>query len=163
MPRLRVRSPQDLGAAVIFLAIGAAALAFRGDLEYGTTARMGPAYFPTILGWLILAIGAGLAVSSLKVDGPPIQRVQPRPLIMIVVAVLMFGYLLEIAGLAVSAIIVTLVAAYARRSANWKEALVLGAGLAAFTIAVFVLALNQPLPIGIPQDAPPEVPVEAGK
>jgi hypothetical protein len=158
---VRVRSPQDLGAALIFIAIGVAALAFRGDLQIGDASKMGPAYFPTILGWLILLIGFVLGVISLKIDGPPIQKVQFRPLLLIVGAVLLFGYLLETVGLALSAIAITLVAAYARRGASWKESLVLGAGLAVFVISVFVLALNQPLPLWFTEPAPDEPVVEA--
>jgi hypothetical protein len=153
---MRVRSPQDLGAALIFVAIGSAALAFRGDLEVGSAAQMGPAYFPTILGWLILGIGVILLVSSLKLDGPPIERIQLRPLLTIVVAVLLFGWLLESVGLIVSTVVVTLVAAYARRSWRWGESLLLGAGLALFAAVVFVWALSQPLPLWLPESGAPE-------
>lgn len=145
---MRIRSPQDLGAAVVFLAIGAAALAFRGDLTVGDAAHMGPAYFPTLLGWLILGIGVVLALLSVWLDGPPIERVQPRPLVMIVIAVLLFGWLLEALGLVIATIAVTLVCAYARPKASWKESLVLGLGLSVFAAGVFVYALSQPLPLG---------------
>jgi hypothetical protein len=56
--------------------------------------------------------------------------------------------LLESLGLVVSTIGVTLVCAYARPRASWKESLVLGIGLAVFAAAVFVFALSQPLPLG---------------
>ena len=43
----RVRSPQDLGAGVVFVLIGAAGIYFGQDLAFGSAARMGPGYFPT--------------------------------------------------------------------------------------------------------------------
>ena len=55
---LRVKSPQDFGAAVVFLAIGVAGLYFGSDLAFGTSARMGPGYFPVLLSGLIIVIGA---------------------------------------------------------------------------------------------------------
>ena len=121
---------------------------FRGDLEVGDAAKMGPAYFPTILGWLILAIGVVLAVRSLRFDGPPVERVQWRPLVLIVASVVLFGFLLEAVGLVISTIVVTLVAALARPKPNWKESLALGVGLSVFAAVVFVWALSQPLPLG---------------
>ena len=71
---VRVRSPQDLGAGVVFVTIGAAGLYFGQDLAFGSSARMGPGYFPTILSYLIIAIGLVLAVKSLATDGPPIWK-----------------------------------------------------------------------------------------
>ena len=77
---VRVRSPQDLGAGAVFVTIGAAGLYFGQDLAFGSSARMGPGYFPTILSYLIIAIGLVLAVKSLATDGPPIERFSFRPL-----------------------------------------------------------------------------------
>jgi hypothetical protein len=147
MPSVRIRSPRDLGAAIVFLVIGLAGLYLARDLAFGTSARMGPGYFPTILSALVAALGAVLALKSLSVGGPRIESVQLRPICLIVAAVLLFGYLLELLGLVLAAVIITLVAAYAKREVNVRETLWLGAGLALFSVVVFVLALSQPLPI----------------
>ena len=53
--------------------IGAAGLVFGQDLAFGSAARMGPGYFPTMLSCLIIAIGLVLALKSLATDGPPIE------------------------------------------------------------------------------------------
>ena len=148
MSSVRIRSPQDLGAAVVFIAIGIAGLVFGQDLAFGTSAKMGPGYFPTILSGMIIAIGALLLVNSLVVDGPSIERVQFRPLFFIVVAIVSFGYLIQLLGLAITAIIMTVVAAYARREVKLRENLWLGAGLALFAVLVFIYGLSQPLQIG---------------
>ncbi len=147
MLSLRIKSPQDLGAAIVFIAIGIAGLVFGQDLAFGTAAKMGPGYFPTILSGLIIAIGAGLLVNSLAVEGPPIERVQLRPLLFIVIAIVSFGYLIQWLGLAITAVIMTVIAAYARREVKLSENLWLGAGLALFAVLVFVYGLSQPLQI----------------
>lgn len=143
---LRVRSPQDFGAAVVFMLIGLAGIYFGKDLTLGTSARMGPGYFPTIISSLIFLLGAFIGLRSLAVEGPPIGVLQFRPLILVIGSILVFGVLINRVGLAIAAITLTLVAGYARRNVNLKENLVLGAGLAIFTIVVFVYALGQPLP-----------------
>jgi hypothetical protein len=142
----RVRSPQDLGAGLVFVAIGAAGVYFGRDLAFGTASRMGPGYFPILLSWLIILVGLIVGLRGLTLDGPPVEPIQLRPILFVVVAILMFGYLLDAIGLALTAIVLTLVAAYARRDASLGEALMLGAGLALFAVLVFVYALSQPLP-----------------
>jgi hypothetical protein len=107
---------------------------------------MGPGYFPTILSYLIIAIGLVLAVKSLATDGPPIERFSFRPLFAILAAILAFGFLIERIGLALTAAVLTVGSAYARRDVNLKETLLLAAGLALFVVGVFVYGLTQPLP-----------------
>ena len=142
----RVKSPQDLGAGVVFVLIGAAGLVFGQDLAFGSAARMGPGYFPTLLSYLIIAIGLVLAVKSLASDGPRVEPIQFRPLFAILVAILGFGALIDRIGLALSAAALTIIAAYARRNVSKGETLLLAIGLALFTVLIFAYALKQPLP-----------------
>jgi hypothetical protein len=142
----RVRSPQDLGAGAVFLLIGAAGAYFGNDLAFGTASRMGPGYFPVLLGWLIIVVGVIVGFRGLTIEGPEIEPIQLRPILFVVASILLFGYLIDTIGLALTAIVLTIVAAYARRDARLGEALLLGAGLAVFAVLVFVYALSQPLP-----------------
>lgn len=147
MARAGVKGPQDLGAAVVFIVIGIAGLVFGQELAFGTSAKMGPGYFPAILSSLILLLGVGLLIHSFIVEGPPIEAVQFRPIILIVASILVFGYLLTLLGLVITALLMTLVAAYARREVNLKENIYLGIGLSIFTVLIFVRGLSQPLPV----------------
>jgi hypothetical protein len=143
---LRVRSPQDLGAGIVFLVIGLAGIYFGRNLAMGTAARMGPGYFPVMLSYLIVLIGLIVGARGLTLDGPPIERIQLRPIFFVAASLLLFGAIIDQVGLAITTVALTIVAAYARRDVNVLEALVLGVGLALFTIGVFVYALSQPLP-----------------
>jgi Tripartite tricarboxylate transporter TctB family len=143
---VRVKSPQDLGAGLVFVLIGLAGLYFGRELAFGTAARMGPGYFPILLSMLILAIGIIVGIRGLATEGPPIERVQLRPIAMIIAAILVFGVLIDVIGLALTALLLTVLAAYARRDVKLTETILLGAGLALFTVAVFVYLLGQPLP-----------------
>jgi hypothetical protein len=143
---VRVRSPQDFGAAAVFVLIGAAGLYFGSELAFGSAARMGPGYFPMILSGLIVGIGIVVGLKALTVDGPPVGRIHIRPITVILVAILAFGALIEWIGLAFTTAILTILAAYARREVNLKETLLLAVGSALFAVGVFVYALTQPLP-----------------
>jgi hypothetical protein len=143
---LRVKSPQDLGAGLVFLLLGLAGFYFGRDLAFGTAARMGPGYFPTLLSAMIFAIGLVVGLRGVTIAGPPIEPVQLRPILFIVAAILIFGFLIEAIGLALTAVLLTIFAAYARPEVKLGETILLGAGLAAFTVAVFVYLLGQPLP-----------------
>jgi hypothetical protein len=142
----RIKSPQDVGAAVIFMAIGLAGLYFGSDLATGTAARMGPGYFPVILSWVILGIGVVVGFKGLTLEGPAIEPIRLRPILVIVSAILLFGYLIDKLGLAITAALLTVLAGYARRDVNLWETLLLAAGLALFCVGLFVYALSQPFP-----------------
>ncbi len=142
----RVKSPQDLGAGLVFLLLGLAGFYFGRDLAFGTAARMGPGYFPTLLSAMLFAIGLVVGLRGVTIAGPPIEPVQLRPILFIVAAILIFGFLIEAIGLALTAVLLTIFAAYARPEVKLGETILLGAGLAAFTVAVFVYVLGQPLP-----------------
>ena len=66
---LRVKSPQDLGAGLVFMLIGLAGLYFGSELAFGTAARMGPGYFPIVLSGLIMAIGIIVGLRGLTSRG----------------------------------------------------------------------------------------------
>ena len=143
---IRVKSPQDLGAGLIFLLIGAGGIVFGQDLAVGSAARMGPGYFPMLLSGLIIAIGLFLAIRAVVIEGPPIEAIQLRPLFFIIAAILLFGALIDRIGLALSAAALTIGTAYARRNVNLTETVLLAAGLGVGTVLIFVYALTQPLP-----------------
>ena len=143
---LRVKSPQDFGAGIVFLVIGLAGIYFGRNLAMGTPARMGPGYFPVMLSYFIVAVGLIIGARGLTFSGPPIERIQMRPIFFVTASILLFGAIIDEVGLAITTVALTIVAAYARREVNLIETLVLGVGLALFVIGVFVYALNQPLP-----------------
>jgi hypothetical protein len=142
----RIKSPQDAGAAVVFMAIGLAGVYFGSDLTFGTSARMGPGYFPLILSCVIFGIGVIVGFKGLTIEGPSIEPVQLRPIAVIVAAILGFGYLVDKIGLAITAALLTVLAGFARRDVNLLETLLLAVGLAIFSVLLFVYGLSQPFP-----------------
>ena len=142
----RIKSPQDVGAAVVFVGLGLAGVYFGRDLALGSAARMGPGYFPVILSWIIIGIGLIVGFKGLTIDGPRVEPIQFRPILVIIAAILTFGFLIDMIGLALTAALLTVLAGYARRDVSVGETLLLAAALAVFSVALFVYGLSQPFP-----------------
>lgn len=143
----RVKSPQDFGAGIMFMLFGLAGVVFARDLVFGNAEHMGPGYFPVVLSTAILLIGAVVALRSLAVGGPAMETFAWRPLLFVLVAILLFAFLITEVGLVVTTVVLTVVAAYARREAKLVETLVLAAGLALFGVILFIYALGQSIQI----------------
>ena len=142
----RVKAPRDFGAGMVIMLIGIAGLYFGKDLTYGTAGRMGPGYFPFLLSIIIISLGAGIGVKSLIVEGPPIQPPMFRPLAFCLAAIIVFGYLMDYIGLFCTAIVLTFIAAYARRNVSFVETAIFAVVLSLGTVGIFVYGLGQPLP-----------------
>jgi hypothetical protein len=141
-----IKAPRDVGAGLLFIAIGAAGLYFGRDLTYGSSARMGPGFFPYILSWLIIGLGAIVGARGFTIAGPKIDAVPWRPITMVVLSILVFGFAIEYFGLFVSAILLTFLAGAARAGSNYRELAVLGVILAILSVGVFAYGLRQPMP-----------------
>jgi hypothetical protein len=128
---LRVKSPQDFGASVVFIVIGVIGVWFGGELNYGSAARMGPGFFPVILSWLVIAVGLVIGLRALALDGP---------------AIVLFALLIETIGLALTSAVTILVASLARADTRWRDTLILAFVLSIALVLLFVYALGQAMP-----------------
>jgi hypothetical protein len=111
----------------------------------GTAARMGPGYFPTLLGYLLVVLGLTLSLPSLLRDGENIPRMHLRPVVVILLSIVVFGLLLDRFGFALSVFVLVLLGALADPELRLREAAVLALFLAAFSVAVFYSLLGLPL------------------
>ena len=143
---VRVKSPQNLGAAVVFIGLALIGLIFGRDLAFGSTAKMGPGFFPTILSLLVLGIGLLNVAKAFTITGEPIEKPHWRPITFICLAMMAFGFAVPYIGLAFSAALLTFLAAGARRDTRWGETVFLAFFLAIFSVLLFVYALGQSMP-----------------
>ena len=142
-----MRNPKDVYAGLIYIAFGLAAILLARDYEMGSATRMGPAYFPTVLGGLLALIGAISLIRGLIVPGALLDRFAWRPLAIIVGASVLFGFLLRPAGLVPAVLVLVFVGSLASRRFRLVPTLLLAAGLAAFSALVFVKGLGVPAPL----------------
>ncbi len=145
---IRLKKPQDLGAAILFIVMGCVCLWFGRDYRYGTLARMGPGFFPITLSWLLIGFGIVIAALAFSFsEGPKVARTNWRGLLIVVVAILLYGFLINSAGLLVTAFVVPLVAAFASTEVRRKEAVILSLLVSIACVVVFVYGLRQPIPV----------------
>ncbi|MDA1116708.1 MAG: tripartite tricarboxylate transporter TctB family protein [Proteobacteria bacterium] len=145
---MQIKSPKDFWAGAMFIAFGAgmAAIAIK-DYQMGNAVRMGPAYFPTVLGGLLAILGLVLLLRALALKGEKIGQFHFRPLLLILAACVAFGYLLKPLGLLGALLLLVFISAYGGHEFKWKEVLILYAGLFVFSVLVFVKGLTLPFPI----------------
>jgi hypothetical protein len=99
-----IRHPKDFFAGLLFIEFGVAAIVIGSNYALGTAARMGPGYFPRILGILLIALGLALALRALRLSGPPVPAFKWRPLLVVLMSVAAFGLIVNYAGVVVSTI-----------------------------------------------------------
>jgi hypothetical protein len=141
------RNPKDLWTGILFIALGLAAVYFAQSQPIGTAMRMGPAFFPTMLGLLLSVIGIALLVRSFARTGLPVGKFALGKVAWIVGSIFLFGLLLRGMGLVIAIIVIVILSAYASEKFRWPVALILAAGIAISSAIVFIVLLGIPIPI----------------
>lgn len=155
---MNIKSQKDFFSGLMFLAVGGAFAWGASTYSVGTGARMGPGYFPLMLGILLSAIGALIMFKALVVEvagGDKIGKWAWRPLFFIIAANVIFGILLAglpafkipAMGLIVAIYALTFVASLAERGAKFKTTFMLATVLAIGSYCAFVLALKLQFPV----------------
>lgn len=142
-----IRNPKDFWSGVIFIVFGVAAVVIGRDYSMGTAGRMGPAYFPTVLGTLLAIIGSIAVVRSMFTSGAPVGRFVLKNLVLVLGGVLLFGVLVRGAGLVAAIVVLVMVGGYASVKFRVAPFVLLAVGMAAFSVLVFVKALGLPMPM----------------
>lgn len=144
---LFTRNPKDFWTGIIYIAFGLTAVIVASDYGMGTALKMGPGYFPTVLGFLLTLIGIISLARALIQAGDPIGGFTPRGLLFVVASTVVFGLVVRGAGLVIALPVLVIISAYASVRFRWGPSLGLAAGLTLFCILVFLKGLGVPLPI----------------
>lgn len=142
-----IRSTKDFWTGLIYVFFGSSAVLIARDYGMGTALRMGPGYFPTVLGVLLALIGIISLVRSFIATGSPIGGLAFKGLLLVVGSTLVFGFIVRGAGLAVALPALVIMSAYASARFRWGPSLALAAGITLFCVLVFLKGLGVPLPI----------------
>lgn len=142
---MRIRSPSDFWCGVLFVVLGLAFMVLARDYRLGTPARMGPGFFPTILGGLLAALGLSLAIPALARDGDALPHVALRPVLAVLVAIVVFALTLAPLGFVIASAAMILIAGLADPGLRRLEHVGLTLFLIAFCVAIFVVVLGLPM------------------
>ena len=141
------RNGKDFWTGVIYFVVGSAALIISRDYGMGAAVKMGPAYFPTMLGVLLIVIGIISVVRSFLKSGSPIGAVAWKGLVLIVASTLLFGMIVRGAGLIIALPLLVIVSASASARFSWKSTVAEAVAITVFCIVIFLKGLGVPLPI----------------
>jgi len=142
------RARKDILAGLIFVAFGFGFAALATDYEVGTPVRMGPGYFPLVLGGILAVLGGSILVKGfLERDGEVIGAVPWRAIVLIIAAVLFFGFTVRGLGLVPATFVAALLSALASRRTSVLRVTLVSVGLTVVCVLVFVVALSLRLPL----------------
>ena len=145
MPQV-LRRP-DVWAGLLFAAFGVAGLLLGADLPLGTARRMGPGYMPYGLSWLLIAVGALVALRGILGAHDVVERMRLRPFLGVLGGGIAFALLIEPAGILLASAGAIAGAAMADRNSRWVEVVLLAVVAMAFCAGVFVYLLGLPMPL----------------
>jgi Tripartite tricarboxylate transporter TctB family len=155
---LRIKSQKDFLAGLMFTVVGAGFALGATNYTIGEGARMGPGYFPLMLGILLAIIGAIVVFESLVVeteDGEKIGSIAWKPLLFIIGSNIVFGICIgglpklgiPSLGLIVGIYALTFIASMAGEEHKAKEVIVLATVLAILSYVAFIVLLNLQFPV----------------
>lgn len=155
---MRIKSQKDFFSGVMFTAVGVAFAWGATGYNIGDAARMGPGYFPLMLGIVLGLVGLGIIFGSLVVeteDGEKIGSAAWKPLIFIIGSNVVFGICLggipklgiPSLGLIVGIYALTFIASLAGEEHKNKEVIVLATVLAVLSYLAFIVLLNLQFPV----------------
>ena len=139
---------KNLWAGLIFISLGLFfALQSIFNLRIGTAASMGPGYFPTALGGILVALGAAIAFFSFNRPRNPLGAVSWRGLVLVMGSILFFALTVRGLGFAPALAGTGLLAGHSSGKLGWLPSLAVAAAISASGSLVFVYALKLPYPL----------------
>ena len=135
-------------SGLFFTGVGALGIFLAQDYPMGTALRMGPGYFPIVLSGMMILFGVYCLVQGLlkpeKLNGP---NWSVRALVILPIATVVFGLLMEHGGFIPALIALVLISAYAGDEFKLVEVLILAVGLTVASWALFIWGLGLPDPL----------------
>ena len=155
---MKIKSQKDFFSGLMFTVVGASFAYGATNYSIGSGGRMGPGYFPLLLGVILAILGSAIMFKALVVetqDGEKIGKWAWKPLFFIIAANVLFGILLgglpsmgiPAMGLVAAILGVTIVASLAGDTFNLKEVLILSVVLSIGSYLAFIMLLKLQFPV----------------
>lgn len=147
---MKIKSQKDFWSGLMFVVIGIGFAWGATNYSFGVSARPGPGYFPFGLGIILALIGGFILFESLVVetdDGEPIGAWAWKPMLLITVSVVIFGFILPRLGMILSLPILIVVASLAGDEYHWKDAIISIVVLTIGSWLIFIKGLALVIPL----------------
>jgi uncharacterized membrane protein len=147
--KYRIRNQQDVAAGLIYILAGAGFSLGALHYKIGEAARMGPGWFPFWIGVLLVFVGIATAAAGLhhQASEDRVKRPELGSIAWILGAVVVFGLLLQPAGLVLALVALVLVSSFASHEFTWKGALLNAAVMVLFSVAAFIWGIHLQIPL----------------
>jgi len=141
---MHIKNQKDFWAGLMFIAFGAFFSGFGTQYTFGTAARMGPAYFPTVLGVLLMILGLIVAIGGISpnADEDKVKRFSWSTLLFVLGPIVLFGLLLPRLGLVISLFLLVVISSYASHEFKPRAALINAIVLVLMSLLIFVWGLS---------------------
>lgn len=144
----RQRSVPDVLAGAVFVLIGGAFVVGSLGHELGTPLRMGPGFFPLMVGAITVALGLAVVVKGLVAGEVLTFGVVPwRAVAAIVLAILFFGFTVRRLGFVPASAGTAFLTTMASSRIRLRTAAAVTAGLTVAATLIFVVGLRVPIPL----------------
>ena len=145
--KIELRKNKDFWAGVMLIATGAASILIARGYPFGSTTRMGPGYFPTMLGGILVLFGIYIMIVGLRTGEKITVPCSKRSLIVLSLSLVAFGVLMTYAGFLPALAVLTFGSASAGQQFKFSEILLLTLILTGLSVAVFIWGLGLPYPL----------------
>lgn len=145
---MRIRNHRDFWSGVLFAITGGLFMLLSQQYTVGTAAKMGPGYFPTMLGGLMALLGLMLLVPAVRAGSPETRIARPdfRTIGLILGAVALYAATLPTLGFIVSLVLLVIVSSFASHEFSLKSTLISAVALLIGSWLVFVKGLELQFP-----------------
>jgi hypothetical protein len=144
---IKIRSSKDFCAGIMFVAIGGTGMGIAQAYPFGSAARMGPGYFPSLISGLLVTLGLFISLRGLVVDGHKLGNFHFKPLLLVFASVVLFGFALEHFGLMIAIFTLVVLASLGGQKFRTREVFILAGILAVGSFFVFIYGLRLQIPI----------------
>lgn len=145
--KVEFRNNKDFWAGIMLIGTGAVAIFIARDYPFGSTMRMGPGYFPSILGGILALFGIYVMAMGLSRNEKIQGSWSLRALIVLPLSVLLFGILMKHAGFIPALAALIFGSAAAGKEFKFVEVLLLTVVLTGLSVALFIWGLGLPYPL----------------
>jgi putative tricarboxylic transport membrane protein len=140
-----VRGPQDFVGGIALMAIALFALWASSDLQGMRGFSFGAGTAPRMFGFLLLGLGAAVAVVGVLTEGAHLAKYHWRGPLFVTLAILSFAFTIRPMGMIFAAMTSFMIAACGTPETRWKETFIVGVCLTTFCSLLFPYALGLPL------------------
>jgi hypothetical protein len=147
---LKIKSQKDFWSGLMFIVVGIGFAWGATNYSFGVSARPGPAYFPFGLGVLLAILGAVVLFKALTIEVEGGDRIGAwvwKPLIIITLAVGLFGWTLPHLGMVTALPLLVIGSALAGDEFHWKDAIINAIVLTIGSWVIFIYGLKLTIPL----------------